>query len=298
MIGKKDNLHSYIMLIPALVVLFFFTFYPVFWVLIASFKKISLIGIRDGALFEVPGTWRGEGNYLKIFRNKLFWISIGNTLRYGLFYMPITLFFSTFFALIMDIKIKGMTLFRLAVFTPYVISAVSASIVFLYIFRTDVGVANYLLKQIGVEGRNWLSDSGLAMFVVALVGIWLKTGYYSLFILAGLQNIPRSLHEAAAIDGAGPLRVFWAIILPSLRGVMLVVSVLMMRDVFFIFQEVYNITGGGPENSTVTMSLLIYNEAFGSNSTGFGTASAMSVVLFAIAAGLAFFRSALGRERS
>ena len=194
--------------------------------------------------------------------------------------VPCTLVFSLSLAILTNRKLPFMKFYRAALFLPMVTSTVAIAMVWNFIYQPETGVLNTILRSLGVENPPfWLGKSNSALPSVSLVSIWLKVGYYYIIFDAGLKNIPEDLYEAAKIDGASPMRRVFSITLPMLGSVMFFVIVMLFIDVFNLFSEAYMMTGGGPDFSTYTMSLYIYNYAFGSFSD-IGRAALASWVLF------------------
>lgn len=283
------------MFLPSLIVIVLFTFYPILWAFVSSFKSVSLGGLRNAAFWQIPGKFVGLSNYVGVLRNGAFFEALINTGKYALFNVPVTLCGALFLANLLRRKGRGVSFFRTAFFLPYVVSLVSASLIFLTLFNGQNGIINYFLTLAGAEPVYWMADSFWAMIVIAMLGVWLKTGYYMLFFLAGLQNISEDYYEAARIDGAGVWRQFVSITLPSLKPIMLVVLILLMRDVLIVFQEVYVMTGGGPANTTTTVAFLIYREAFAN--FRIGSSSAMSFFLAGIAVMISWLQSRVLGEK-
>jgi multiple sugar transport system permease protein len=278
---KKVDWSGYVFLFPALLILTLFLIYPIIWAFITSFKEIKPLEMKYSGLFNIPGEFVGINQYIEVFQNELFIKSLFNTSYFALIYIPITLMSAALLAIALNRKMRGVNFFRTVMFIPYIISIVSASLIFLYIFNSEQGMVNAILYKFGgIDGPNWLSNSLLAMPVIAIMSAWKKIGYFMIIYLAGLQNIPHSLYEAADMDGANSFQKFWRVTWPLLGRITLVVSVLLMIDVLKVFQEIYVMTGGGPGDSTTTVPFLIYNEAF--EYYRIGTASAMSYILFFI----------------
>jgi multiple sugar transport system permease protein len=277
---KKIEWSGYVFLFPAMVIMSLFLIYPIIWAFIVSFKDIKPLEMRNSSLLEIPGQFVGFQQYIEVFQNDLFIKALGNTLYYGVVYIPITLIAAALLAILLNQKLKGVNFFRTVLFVPYIISIVSASLIFMFIFNGEQGMINAVLYKFNIDGPNWLSHSLLAMPVIAIMSAWKKIGYFMLIYLAGLQNIPHSLYESAEIDGANAFQKFWKITWPLLGRITLVVSILLMIDTLKVFQEIYVMTGGGPGDSTTTVPFLIYNEAF--TFYRIGSASAMSYILFLI----------------
>lgn len=272
------EMNSYVFILPTIIVLGLFLLYPIIWSLLASFKDVNPILLRSSSLFEVPGSFVGLEQYKKAIGNPLFIKSIFNTVYFGVIFIPITMFASAGLAILLNQKLKGVNFVRSVIFIPYIISVVSASLIFMFLFNGDRGLVNALLQNFGVTGPNWLSSALWAMPVIAIMTCWEKIGYFMLIYLAGLQNIPRDMYEAADIDGATTFQKFRLITWPLLGRISLVVSILLIIDTLHIFQEIIIMTGGGPADSTITVPFLIYNEAF--KYFRIGPAAAMSYLLF------------------
>lgn len=285
----KKAAWGYILLFPAMLIMILYNFYPVIWSFIVSFNKVKTIEIKNAGLFNIPGSYIGIENYIRVFKNDLFVKSLFNTGYFAIIFIPLTLIISLLLAQFVNKKLKGVNFFRTVLFIPYIISVISASLIFLALFNTEAGFVNAVLRMLGMEGPKWLASKWLAMPVIAIMSIWRRVGYFMLMYLAGLQNIPKSLYEAADIDGATAFQRFKYVIMPALTNITVVILILLLRDVLTVFQEVYVMTGGGPGNSTVTVPFLIYNEAF--NYLRYGTATAMSYILFIITVIIAFVQN-------
>lgn len=277
---KKQDWTGVSFLLPGVIILSLFLVYPIVWAFLVSFRDIRPLEMRNSGLFEIPGQFVWFEQYIQVFNNPLFLKSLFNTAYFGVIYIPITLVSAALLAVLLNQKMNGVNFFRTVLFIPYIISVVSASLIFMFLFNGDRGLVNAVLMQFNISGPNWLSDTLLAMPVIAIMTSWKKIGYFMLIYLAGLQNIPHSIYEAARIDGANAFQRFWFVTWPMLGRITLVVSILLMIDTLNVFQEVFVMTGGGPADSTTTVPFLIYNEAF--QYFRIGSASAMSYVLFVI----------------
>ena len=172
------------------------------------------------------------------------------------------------------------TFLRGAFFFPFTLSVVTVGLTWLWLLDPVIGPSNYYLRAAGIPVRSWLADPNTAMWAIILTTVWWVTGYYLVIYLAGLQDIPRELYEAAALDGAGGWRSFWSITMPLLRPVFLFVLVTHVIGSFQIFGQVFVLTNGGPGDATRTVVQHLYETAF-QNFFHFGSASAMAWVLFA-----------------
>lgn len=272
---------AYIFILPAIIIFCLFLFYPALWSFICSFKNVKPLMMKNSGLFEIPGTWIGLKNYISIFSNKLFLKSLFNTFIFGIIFIPTTMFTSLFLAILLEKKIWGVSFIRSIFFMPYVLSIISVSLIFMMLFNGDKGFINGLLSYLKVQNiPDWLSNTKLAMPIIAIMSAWRRIGYFMLIYIAGLSSIPDSLYEISDIDGTSKVQKFTMITWPLLRRFNMVILILLLVDSMKIFQEVFVMTGGGPANSTVTIPFLIYNEAF--KYLNIGNASSMSYILFMI----------------
>lgn len=247
-----------------------FTFFPILFAFFISFFDWNLL-IPDRPFV-------GLGNYIELFQDKVFLISIKNTLVYTIGVVPIQTFLSLFLAFIMNQKIKGKALFRLAFYIPSITSSVVTSIIFVWIYSKP-GLLNYGLSLVGMEGIDWLSNPSTALFAIMALNIWTTSGYFMVSFLAGLQSIPASLYEAAKIDGANQWQQFWKVTVPMVRPVTYFVVVLGLIGCFQVFDQIYVMSAGGPVNSTTTMSYFTYNNSFKFFRLGYGAASAVILAM-------------------
>lgn len=269
---KKENIFSYIFIGPQLIGFLCFVAFPLFFSIYLCFSYWNFI--------DLPVYVGGE-NFAAVFRDPIFWKSMGNTLIYICIVVQLTLLTSLILALLTNRKLPFMKFYRAAFFLPMVTSTVAISMVWLFIYQPYGGVLNTILEGVGISNPpHWLQDEFWARFAVSIVMIWLKIGYYYIIFDAGLKNIPTELYEAAEIDGANAFTKIKNITLPMLSSVMFFVSVMLFIDVFNMFNEVYIMTAGGPNYSTYTLSMYIYFYAF--TEFDMGRAAVASWVLFAL----------------
>jgi ABC-type sugar transport systems, permease components len=277
---KLGDLSAYAFILPAFLILGLFLVYPVIWSVVASFKDIKPMALQQAGLFEIPGKIVGFDYYADALQNPLFLKALVNTLYFGIIFVPITMLGSVLLALLVNQKLAGVNFVRTVFFIPYIISVVSASLIFVFLFNGDRGLVNALLSNIGIEGPNWLASSVWAMPVIAIMTCWRNIGYFMLIYLSGLQSIPTDLYEVADVEGASKFEKFRYVTWPLLGRVSLVVMILLLISSLNVFQEVYIMTGGGPADSTTTVPFLIFNRAF--KYYEIGPAAAMSYILFVI----------------
>lgn len=275
----------------ATVMIFVFSFYPMINALLVSFKTGSSANMK----WAEPLTY----NYTRMFQDKMFMTSVGNTFLYLAIQVPIMLVLAILLAQLLNnpqLKFRG--LFRTCIFLPCAISLVSYSLIFRTLFATQ-GLINNILMNLHLikEEINWLGQTSTARGVIIFALIWRWTGYNMVFYLAGLQNLDYSVYEAAKIDGANGWETFWSITVPQLRPVIIMTFIMSINGTLQLFDESVNLTAGGPAGTTMTMSHYIYNSAFGTGVANFGYSSAMSFLVFIMVAVLAIINLKVGDSR-
>jgi multiple sugar transport system permease protein len=223
----------------------------------------------------------GIDNYVRMFQDERFQKALWNTSIYSLGVVPTQVCIALLLALIVDGKVRGRTFFRVSYFLPTVTSTVAVSVMFLNLFKKD-GVVNQFLGLFGIEGRSWLLDVDFALPSIMLMAVWTTVGQFMVIYLAGLQDIPQELYEAAEVDGAGPFRRFWHITLPLLKPTTFFIVIMSIIGTFQVFDQMYVVSKGegGPLDATLTVVLYLYNVAFKEFEMGY--ASAMAFFLFFI----------------
>ncbi|NIK75808.1 multiple sugar transport system permease protein [Paenibacillus castaneae] len=274
---KGDGAWGYAFIAVALVVFAVFTAYPVASAFIISFQEYKPLG----------STFIGFDNYTNTFSDALFWKSVVNTIVYTVLTVPVALFLSFAVAiLILPLKKWLQTTFKAVYYLPAVASGVALSVVWLWIFDPmSSGIFNKLIGFFGISNQNWLGSSATAMFSLVFMS-WLSSHGTSIIIyLAALLGIDGSYYEAAELDGASFLQKMWYIVIPCLKPTTLFLLVTGVIGSFQVFQNAYLMTGGGPDNATTMVGLLIFNNAF--KYFEFGKAAAQSLILAVIIAGIA-----------
>ena len=252
------------------------------------------LGFTEWDLLGSP-KWIGLENYSSMFSSSLFWQVLGNTFTYVVLFVPLSVALSLMLALLVNRKLKGITIFRTFYFFPVVTSMVAVATVWGWLYNPEFGMINHLLRTLfGVEGPEWLLDTDWAMPAIALMSIWKGIGYNMMIFLAGLQSVPRGLHEAAIIDGASETRRFFSITLPMLSPTTFFVLVITLIGSFQIFEQTYMMTQGGPANSTLTLGYFIYQNAFQYFKMGYATA--MAYVLFVVTLAVTILQFRLQRR--
>lgn len=267
---NREALTGWLFILPALVG--FVLFY-----LLPSVRAFS-ISFTDWNLLRPPRPV-GLGNYEALLADPNFWHALKVTGLYVLFNIPLQTVLALLLAVLMDRLVRSIFV-RAVVILPYLLSNVVVAMIFLWLLHPILGYVNVFLGLLGLERQPFFGSPDQALATVAGVNIWRHMGFTALLFYAGLQSIPRSLYEAAAIDGAGEWRMFWRITLPLLRPVTVFVLVTSVIGSFQIFDTVAVATGGGPSYATRVIVWYIYENAFQFFKMGY--ASAMSMVLFLI----------------
>jgi multiple sugar transport system permease protein len=269
----SDTALAYLLLLPTLLVLGTFNFYPV--------VKAFLISLHDWPTITFdPPRFIGLDNYRELLRDEAFWKAVKNTFVYVLGTVPTTVILALGIALLLNRKIRLRAFYRLAFFTPYVTNAVAVSIVWAWIFHDQWGLLNDLLRWLHIAPQKWLLDPKWTMFNLIVMSVWKSLGYTVVIFLAGLQNVDRQLIGAARVDGANDRQVFWYVTWPLLTPTTFFVTITSMINAFKVFTEVFVLYGGkaGPADSGMTIVFFIY-EIFRIDRRA-GYASAAAYLLF------------------
>jgi multiple sugar transport system permease protein len=250
---------AYIFLTPALSAIFIFFFVPVIAAFIISFTDFDIYAL--GNLSTVR--FIGLNNYINLFDDPLFFTALKNTFYFVLMAGPLSIAISLGAALLLNSKlIKYKAIFRLSYFIPVVTTLVAVAIVWRFIYHPRFGILNYILSTVGIDQIDWLGDTSTAMPSIVLMSVWKNFGYNMIIFIAGLQNIPEDLYEAASIEGANNWQKFKSITLPMLAPTTIFISIITMIGYFQFFAEPYIMTQGGPLNSTLSIVQYMYQEGF------------------------------------
>ncbi len=278
---KQSTMAAYIFLTPALSAIFIFFFLPVVAAFLISFTDFDIYTLGD------IGTLRfiGLQNYFELFKDPLFFTALKNTFYFVILAGPLSIAVSLSAALLLNSKlVKFKSIFRLSYFIPVVTTLVAVAIVWRFIYHPKFGILNYVLSLIGISQIDWLGEPSLAMPAIVLMSVWKNFGYNMIIFIAGLQNIPEDLYEAASIEGAGPWQKFKSITLPMLAPTTVFISIITMIGYFQLFAEPYIMTQGGPLNSTLSIVQYMYQEGFRWWNMGY-SASIAFILFFIIMVG-------------
>lgn len=262
---------------PALAVIALFFFVPLAASLALSVTDFDIYALADPSALRFVGA----GNYEALLADPRFWRAMRNTLYFVVVGGPLSIAVSLGAALLVDAKtarLKG--LFRTVFFLPVTTTIVAVAVVWRYLYQPRFGLLNQALALLGLQPVDWLGDPAWSMPAIIAMAVWKNFGFNMVILLAGLQAIPERLHEAAALDGAGPWRRFASITLPLLAPTLGFVTLLTAIGYFQLFAEPYVMTQGGPAGSTLSVVLLMYEEGF--RWWNLGRAAAVAFLLFAV----------------
>ena len=261
----------YLFLLPAGIVLLIFFFIP-------FFQTISLSFLNYSNNIYNP-SFAGLENYVQILHNPIFYKVMWNTLLYLVVAVPILAIIPLFLAILINQKIKGITLYKILIYLPVIVSIVVVAIAFKWLYAQQ-GILNYILNVMHINSIGWLTDPKYAIYSVIIVTIWKGIGYYMMIYLAALMSVPKELYEACDIDGANFLTKHLTVTVPHIMPTIALVTTISSISAMKIFAEIYVMTKGGPLNSTKTIVYYIYEKAF--ENLDLGYASAMAVILLII----------------
>ncbi len=290
--GRRQTRAAWILAVPFCVLFLTFTAWPVVQSLFMSFTDTKARDLRNPFNVNIIGL----DNFTKALGDPLFRKAALNTVYFVVVGMPLTLALALAAAVALD---KGITrfrsVFRLGFYIPVITSIVAVAVVWRFLLQDPGGLINTALGWVGIEGPNWLGAPSSSMPALIMMASWRNFGTGMIIFLAGLQGVPQSLHEAAAIDGAGVWQRFRHVTLPLLRPTLLFVSVTTAIGYLQFFEEPFVMTQGGPLNSTISVSMYTYNQfGFGN----YGLASAMSYLIFIVIAIVTAIQFRLLRERT
>jgi len=271
--SRSNERVGYLFILPSFVHLILFLVIPLVFSLYLSFTDW-----RGTNFYSAP--FVGTANYEFMLGDRRWWNAMANSGYYTLLSVPLGMAVSLLIALVMNMKLRGVNLFRTLFFMPVISSWVAVSVIWITLLDPQAGLVNYVLQSLGLPTVNWLGDPASAMPSLVLITIWKGAGFNMVIWLAGLQAIPQEMYEAAAIDGANSWQSFWRITLPLLKPTTFFLAITGVIGSFQVFSSVYVITGGGPRGSTDVAVHRIYLRAFESFDMGY--ASALAWVLFAV----------------
>jgi multiple sugar transport system permease protein len=278
----REAIECYIFMLPVILGLLLFYLGPMIASLYFSLTDYDMLSAAE---------WVGLQNYQDLVNDDIFWKSLRVTVMYSAISVPLVLVLALALALLLNQKFKGVTFFRTIYYLPTVMSGVAVATLWKWIFNTDYGILNLLLEKFGIRGPAWLVEAEWAIWALILTSLWTVGGSMLIF-LAGLQSIPADLYEAAEIDGAGVWSKFRNITVPLLSHVTFFNLVLGIIGALQVFTEAFVLTEGGPNNSTLLLSVYLYRNAFEFLKMGYASAIAWVMFLIVLLLTLLVFKSA------
>lgn len=266
---NKESATGIAFVAPALILLFVFLIIPFVLSLSYSFMDYNI-------LKPDKKTFVGVANFIKLFHDKVFIKSIINTFVFEISVVPLQVCSALGLALLINRKMKGISVFRLAFFAPTVLSLVVVSILWSYIYNPNNGLLNAMLGMLGISAQPFLTSTKQAMACIVIMSAWQGCGFQMMIFLAGLQDIPDYLYEAAKVDGANKYQQFKNITLPGLKNITVFITLSIVISAFQLIVQPMMLTQGGPQNSTSTIVYQIYQTGYKFRNVGYG--SAMAVV--------------------
>jgi multiple sugar transport system permease protein len=269
----SEAISAYSFMLPTIAIVGIFLLLPLGYAIFLAFHRVRVLG-------EIGYKFIGFDNFLRLFNDDRVWIALKNTLEYVALVVPTQTILALGLALILNSQIRGKHWFRILLFVPTVTSSAVLTLIFMWIYNSN-GLLNHVLSTIGLPTFNWLGDPAVALKAIMLMNIWSTAPLFMVIYLAALQDIPENLYEAAAIDGASNSEQFLHITLPWLKPVTFFVIVMGIIGTFQLFDQsyIFSAGSGGPNNSTLTIVLLIYQYVFESLDLGYAAALAMILAI-------------------
>lgn len=276
------------LVVPTLVVYSVFIILPIGMAVWYSFTKYSGIG---------KATFVGLENYMRLFKDKVFWVSLKNTMIIFVLAFVLLLTISFLIALLLNNKLKGTDFAKALIFSPAIIAPIIVGIIWVYILDPNVGIINSILDALHLDflKQKWIGGETLSPYSIAFIYFWQQLGYLVTIFIAGLKMIPEEVLEAVKIDGASTMQKIRYVIIPMMRSTISTVAVLIITGVFKIFEIVQQTTGGGPNHLSETLVTYSYSTTFTSGNYGYGMS--LATVTFVLSLIITGIYSFLTRER-
>ena len=280
-IGQREAVVGWLFIAPA--VLGF-----ILWV-VGPMIYSAWLAMSDWDLLS-PARFVGFDNFTRMFGDPLFWKSLWVTVVYTVFHVPLTLILAFLVAMLLNSKVRGIAIFRTLFYLPSIVPAVASAVLWVWIFNSEFGLLNMVLRLLGLKKVLWLQDPNVALGALVIMSLWNMGGVMIIF-LAGLNGIPESLYEAAKIDGAGHLANFRFITIPLMTPVIFFNLILQIIGSFQVFTAGFLVTAGGPNYATNFYVLYLFNNAFTYFDMGYASALAWVLFFIVLALSLIVFRS-------
>ena len=289
---RREVLTAWMFSAPSLILLILF--------LITPFLMAFIFSLTDQRLIpnlNVPTEFIGLRNYVRLFSDETFYRAILNNFLFAAIVVPVQTAFALLLALLINQRLKGITIFRTIYFSPVVVTMVVVAVVWSNLFNPGQGFINKFLKFISfgsIKPLGWLQDPAYAFSAIMLLSVWQGVGFQMIIFLAGLQDIPAELYEASRVDGANKWQRFWFVTLPQLKNTTIFVVITTTILAFKLFTQVWVLTKGGPQNSTMTTIVFLYRQGFRQLRVGY--ASTIAIVFFVIVLIISLFQRVFLKE--
>lgn len=270
---RSEFFWGWLFILPTMVGLIVLNIIPIFQTIYQSFFKTGAFG--RGNIFV------GLKNYERLVADSAVWQALLNTIKYAIVEVPFSIAIALVIAVLLNAKMRGRSVYRAIYFLPMVVAPAAVSMVWKWLFNTEFGLLNHIIESIGLKPISWLSDPKIAIYSLAVVGIWSVLGYNMVLFLAGLQEIPRDYYEAAQIDGANAIQQFFKITVPLISPTMFFVVVTRVISSLQIFDSIYMMisTSSPALKKTQSLVYLFYRYAFVENNKGYGSAIVVLLLL-------------------
>jgi len=269
---RKSNAMTYIFLLPAVLVFLVLTVYPLLYAFVTSFYQLDFL--------KGESSFVGLSNFENLFQHQAFWVALKNTIIFVVLAVVLEVVIGTALAIFFHSDLKGIKIFRTIILLPMLLPPITVALTWKMMYDYEFGIINYLLGWFGIAPVEWLSSADLALFSIIITDVWQWTPFVFLIILASLQALPEEIYESARVCGANAAQCLRYMTIPLLKPAIILVLLLRTIDTFQVFEKMYVLTGGGPGDSTETITFYIYRYGFRYFETGYATAA--SIVLVAI----------------
>jgi multiple sugar transport system permease protein len=279
--ARHNRIVGYLFISPWLIGFLVFALYPFLASLFYSFTSYDIL---------TPPRWVGLSNYGLMLKDGLFWRSLGNTLYYTVFAVPLSTVVAIAIALLLNMKVRGLAIYRTIFYLPSVVPLVASSILWIWLFNPSFGLLDSFLRMVGLPAPGWLYDEVWVKPALIIMSLW-SVGSAIVIYLAGLQGVPQELYEAAGLEGANTWQRTWHVTLPMISPVILFNVVLGLIGSFQYFTQVYVMTQGGPNNASLFYALYLYLQAFSYLHMGYASAMAWLLFVLILLATFAVFKT-------
>ncbi|KRE48755.1 carbohydrate ABC transporter permease [Paenibacillus sp. Soil522] len=283
----KVRLMPIIFLLPSVICYLLFKYYPLLYMTYVSFFDYNIV--------NPPGKFVGLDNYTEFLTSATFWQAMSNTFIFFALYLVLTFWIPIVQALLLNEIRRGNAFYRFMYQIPTIIPVVAGILVWKWMYNPDHGLLNELLAQIGLGPFGWLNDLRITKLAIVLPSMFAGSGISLLLYFSAIRSVPTEILEAAKIDGAGPWKRIWTMLLPNIKFIIIIQFVAFMSGILLAFDNIYIMTQGGPANSTLVVSMLVVNTAF--QQSRFGISGAMSLFMFVLIALLTIIQNKMTKEK-